>query len=142
MQTLRCGLLCNDSLLVEKEGRLTVQGDPTEGALISAAAKASLFMDKEQARFKRLDTIPFESHYQYMATLHADPQGGATLVYVKGSVEAVLERCTSALDSQGSAVALDASAIHAAVDAMAAKGLQSACLCTKELGERHAEDWP
>ena len=34
LETLRCGLLCNDSLLVEKEGRLVVQGDPTEGALL------------------------------------------------------------------------------------------------------------
>ena len=131
IQTLRCGLLCNDSLLVEKEGRLTVQGDPTEGALITAAAKAGLFMDKEQTQFKRLDTIPFESHYQYMATLHGDPQG--TLVYVKGSVEAIVERCISALDPQGSAVALDASAIHAAVDAMAAKGLRVLAFARKAL---------
>ena len=134
MQTLRCGLLCNDSLLVEKEGRLVVQGDPTEGALITSAAKAGLFIDKEQARFKRLDTIPFESHYQYMATLHAaDPQGGDSLVYVKGSVEALVERCTSALDPQGAAVALDAASIHATVDAMAAKGLRVLAFAQKTL---------
>ena len=133
IQTLRCGLLCNDSLLVEKEGRLTVQGDPTEGALITAAAKAGLFIDKEQAQFKRLDTIPFESHYQYMATLHADPQGGGALVYVKGSVEALMERCTSTLDSQGSIVALDAASVHAAVEGMAAKGLRVLAFAQKIL---------
>ncbi|MDD4860915.1 MAG: cation-transporting P-type ATPase [Smithellaceae bacterium] len=133
IQTLRCGLLCNDSLLVEKEGRLIVQGDPTEGALITAAAKAGLLMDKEQVRFKRLDTIPFESHYQYMATLHADPQGGDNLVYVKGSVEALMERCTSVLDPQGATVALDAASIHAAVNAMAAKGLRVLTFAQKTL---------
>jgi len=133
MQTIRCGLLCNDSLLVEKEGRLVVQGDPTEGALITSAAKAGLFMDKEQARFKRLDTIPFEAHYQYMATLHADPQGGDRLVYVKGSVEALMERCAAALDPRGAAVALDAPAIHAIVETMAAKGLRVLAFAQKTL---------
>jgi Ca2+-transporting ATPase len=124
METLRCGLLCNDSLLVEKEERLTVQGDPTEGALITAAAKAGLFMEQEGARFRRFDTIPFESHHQYMATLHGDLPGGNSVAFVKGSIEALLERCASALDPQGSPVDLDTAAIHASADAMAAKGLR------------------
>ncbi|HPJ94634.1 MAG TPA: cation-transporting P-type ATPase [Deltaproteobacteria bacterium] len=124
MQVLRCGLLCNDSLLVEKEGRLTVQGDPTEGALIAVAAKAGLFMEQEGSRFKRLDTIPFESHHQYMATLNADLQGGGNIAFIKGSVEAVLERCGSAMNPQGAQTGLDAPAVHAAVEAMAGKGLR------------------
>ena len=73
LETLRCGLLCNDSLLVEKEGRLVVQGDPTEGALIAAASKGGLLMEGEAGKRARLDTIPFESQHQYMATLHATP---------------------------------------------------------------------
>jgi len=134
MQTLRCGLLCNDSLLVEKEGRLAVQGDPTEGALIAAAAKAGLLMEQETRRFKRLDTIPFESHHQYMATLHADPAGGSPIVFVKGSVEAVLERCEHAMDRAGPQTRLDASAVHAAVETMAAQGLRVLAFALKEIG--------
>jgi Ca2+-transporting ATPase len=132
METLRCGLLCNDSLLVEKAGHLTVQGDPTEGALITAAAKAGLFLADETVRHRRLDTIPFESHHQYMATLHADAQGAPAVVYIKGSVEAVLERCTSVLDQQGSAVSLNPAAIHATVEAMASKGLRVLAFARRE----------
>ena len=39
IETLKAGLLCNDSQLVEAEGRWTVQGDPTEGALLVSARK-------------------------------------------------------------------------------------------------------
>ena len=42
MECLKAGLLCNDSLLLEKEGRWAVQGDPTEGALLVSAVKAGL----------------------------------------------------------------------------------------------------
>ena len=45
-------------------------GDPTEGALIAAASKGGLSMEGEAGKRARLDTIPFESQHQYMATLH------------------------------------------------------------------------
>ncbi len=135
IETLRCGLLCNDSLLVEREGYLTVQGDPTEGALITSAAKAGLSMDEENSRLRRLDTIPFESHHQYMATLHDDPQG-VDVVYVKGSVEAVLERCTTAIDRQGFSADLDPAAIQTAVGAMASRGLRVLAFARKAVLER------
>ena len=38
-ECLKAGLLCNDSLLLEKEGRWAIQGDPTEGALLVSAVK-------------------------------------------------------------------------------------------------------
>ena len=61
-----------------------MQGDPTEGALLVAARKASL--DPDLAAYPaRLDSIPFDSQHQYMATLHA---GGT--VYVKGAAEVLL----------------------------------------------------
>ncbi|HRW80164.1 MAG TPA: HAD-IC family P-type ATPase, partial [Desulfomonilia bacterium] len=123
-EILRCGLLCNDSRLVEEDGRLTVQGDPTEGALIVSAGKAGLTMEKEGSQWRRLDTIPFESHHQYMATLHAAPGGDNAAAYVKGSVEAMLERCASSLDHEGNRVDPDVPAINAAVDAMARRGLR------------------
>ncbi|NTV42330.1 MAG: cation-transporting P-type ATPase [Syntrophobacteraceae bacterium] len=132
IETLRCGLLCNDSLLVEREGYLTVQGDPTEGALITSAAKAGLSLDEENSRFRRMDTIPFESHHQYMATLHTAPQS-TDVVYVKGSVEAMLERCTNTLDAQGSPADLNPAAIQAAVGAMASRGLRVLAFARKSL---------
>ena len=132
-ETLRCGLLCNDSLLVQKEGRLTVQGDPTEGALIAAAAKGGISMEAETMKRKRLDTIPFESQHQYMATLHADPAGGRTVAYAKGSVEAMLERCAAALSAAGESAKLDAATVTEAANAMAARGLRILAFARKEL---------
>jgi len=135
LETLRCGLLCNDSLIVEKEGRLTVQGDPTEGALIASAAKGRLVLEQESRQWVRLDTIPFESQHQYMATLHAPSAGGSPVVYAKGSMEAMLERCTTTLDPRGNAVELEVASIHATADEMAGRGLRVLGFARKTLGE-------
>jgi len=134
-ECLRCGLLCNDSLLVEKEGRLTVQGDPTEGALIATSAKGHLTKEHESGKWRRLDTIPFESQHQYMATLHTSLEGGSPAAYAKGSIEAILERCTSALDTEGLTVELDPAKIHAVVEEMAAKGLRVLAFARTKLPE-------
>ncbi|MEN6475963.1 MAG: cation-transporting P-type ATPase [Syntrophaceae bacterium] len=133
IEVLRCGLLCNDSLLVEKEGRLAVQGDPTEGALIASAAKAGLSMQQESSTRRRIDTIPFESQHQYMATLHAASDGGSPVAYAKGSVESMLERCVMAQDRDGKPVPLDQASILAAVESMAARGLRVLALARKEM---------
>jgi Ca2+-transporting ATPase len=123
LETLRAGLLCNDTALVETDGRWDLAGDPTEAALLTSAGKAGLDHDAEEAALPRLDAIPFESQHQYMATLH-DAGDGRRLAYMKGAVEKVLARCTAALDANGAPVALDAAAAHAQVDELAGAGLR------------------
>jgi cation-transporting ATPase F len=72
----------------------------------------------------RVDSIPFESEHQYMATLH-DPGGGRPrLVYAKGSVEAVLSRCTAALDAAGESHTLDPGEVQAQAASLAVRGLR------------------
>ncbi len=88
---LVAGTLCNDSHLQEKEGRLEVAGDPTEGALLTAALKSGLEKEELEKKYPRIDVIPFESEKQYMATLHQREDG--KIIYMKGSLEAVLARC-------------------------------------------------
>ncbi len=134
-ECLRCGLLCNDSLLKEEEGRWIVQGDPTEGAMITAAAKAGLEAGRIAKLWPRLDSIPFESEHQYMATLHASPEDGCPVVYAKGSVEAILERCAGALSPDGSAAALDTVAVAREVEKMAAAGLRVLAFARGDLPE-------
>jgi len=68
--------------IYEQDGQCVVVGDPTEGALIVAASKAGLTQQALEQEMPRLDTIPFESDFQYMATLHSKPD---QLIYVKGS---------------------------------------------------------
>lgn len=88
---LRIGALCNDALLTSDEngGCCDIFGDPTEGALLVAAAKAGMNKEKLEKAFPRLDEIPFQSEKQYMATLHPR-DGGGRVVYVKGAVERML----------------------------------------------------
>ncbi len=132
LECLRAGLLCNDSQLVEDDGAWQVHGDPTEGALLTAARKGGLGPETLAAS-PRLDTVPFESEHQYMATLHDIGPGAARLVLLKGAVEAVLTRCGMQLDAQGNQVSLRATEIHGAVAAMADKGLRVLATARKEM---------
>jgi Ca2+-transporting ATPase len=132
-ECLRAGLLCNDAALAAGNGRASVQGDPTEAALLVTAAKAGLVEDEEKRRFPRLDAIPFESEHRYMATLHDAGPGRPRPVYLKGSVEAVLGRCAVALGGGGEAIPLDAGAVHASAEAMAARGLRVLAFARGEL---------
>ncbi len=120
-EVLLAGLLCNDTALNQTDGRYEVAGDPTEAALLTSAAKAGLAAG--DAALPRLDAIPFESAYQYMATLH-DAGERRRVIYVKGAVEKVLARCSAALDAAGESAALDAAAVHDEVEALAAQGLR------------------
>ena len=71
-ECLKAGLLCNDSCLINKGEQWGIEGDPTEVALITAAAKAGLSREALEQSFPRIDTLPFESQHQYMATLHKE----------------------------------------------------------------------
>ena len=104
--------------LVEAEGRWTVQGDPTEGALLVAARKG-LLNPNAAAYPARLDSIPFDSQHQYMATLHTDG-----MVYIKGAAEVLLDRCASALDPSGLTAACGREGFRHALETMASLGLR------------------
>ncbi|MEG5174098.1 HAD-IC family P-type ATPase [Microcoleus sp. B3-D7] len=128
-ECLQAGLLCNDSHLEFKDDNWIVVGDPTEGALIAAGKKADLSQQILSKSMQRLDSIPFESQFQYMATLHRTPSG--KILYVKGSVESILGRCGSSLDTQGNPVEVDREQIHHQVDEMAKQGLRVLALAKK-----------
>jgi magnesium-transporting ATPase (P-type) len=91
-QVAVAGVLCNDSSLRQEGDGWQLSGDPTEGALLTAAKKVGLDPDATRAQYPRLDVIPFDSTIQLMATLHRLPDG-AHRAYVKGAPEAVLPRC-------------------------------------------------
>jgi len=52
-----------------------IKGDPTEGALVVAAAKAGLDKTELDMRFPRVHEIPFTSESKRMTTLHATSGG-------------------------------------------------------------------
>lgn len=121
---LLAGCLCNDTRLQPKDnGQWEVVGDPTEAALLVAAQKGGLDLEELQRRRPRLDSIPFESEFQYMATLHRlGPEEHC--LYVKGSVEALLSRCHSQMGSQGEIQPLEEERIRQQVEALARQGLR------------------
>ena len=132
LECLQAGILCNDSRLVEEEGGgWQVQGDPTEGALLTSARKGGL-VPGTLAAAPRLDTVPFESEHQYMATLHDTGHDSFRLIYLKGAVEAVLSRCKTQIDAQGNPVPLKIQEIKNVVETMAAKGLRVLAMASKK----------
>ncbi len=87
-----CGALCSDAHLEWKAGAPTAQGDPTEGALVVAAAREGLDQAKLREEFPRKGEVPFDSQRKLMSTIHPLP-GGRAVVYVKGAPDVLLERC-------------------------------------------------
>jgi Ca2+-transporting ATPase len=133
VECLRAGVLCNDAhLLHDEHGRPKVQGDPTEAALLVAAAKAGLSRADEHQDAPRLDMIPFESGHMFRATLHDGHRG--RIIYQVGAVERLLDRSVDMLGAHGKVVALDKSAVHRAVEQMAGSGMR-----VLALGRRRAD---
>ena len=124
-ECLEAGLLCNDSQISEADdGAFRVQGDPTEAALIVTARKGGL-LDAELHRIHpRLDSIPFESEHQFMATLHRGGHVSPHIIYKKGAIERMLERCTTALQADGAMTEIDQPQIRNAAEQMASRGLR------------------
>ncbi len=88
--------LCNDA---RRAAAGTSLGDPTEVALLDAAEAAGLNKADLEAEHTRVAEIPFDSDRKMMTTVHRD--NGGYIVYTKGAVEALLERCESLLLPEG-----------------------------------------
>jgi len=75
------------------ERRHRMVGDPTEGALVTVAAKAHLWRDEVEREYPRVNEIPFDAARKRMSTVHSTPNGSGYLAFVKGAPEIVLDRC-------------------------------------------------
>jgi P-type Ca2+ transporter type 2C len=91
----------NNAVLQQHEKDWTVQGDPTEGALIVAARKAGLHSDELAQRFQRVGEVPFSSERKLMSTVHTDAESSERLlVFTKGAPDILLTRCSQELVGQ------------------------------------------
>jgi magnesium-transporting ATPase (P-type) len=136
VECLRAGVLCNDSQLARAAGRIHVQGDPTEAALLVAGEKAGLLHAATHREWPRVDVIPFESERMFRATLHEARPSRA--IYVVGALERLLERCADALDAHNTRVALDPDTIQRAAATLASRGLRVLALARRDVDARHA----
>ena len=89
---LAAGALCNDAGLHQDGDRQewAAVGDPTEVALLAAAAKLGLQPERLSAAAPRVAELPFDSDRKRMTTVHRRPAGGVR-VLCKGAPEVLLD---------------------------------------------------
>jgi len=137
VELARAGMLCNDAAIKQHEDAWTIEGDPTEGALLTLALKAGLDPEFEVNAAHRVDSIPFESEHRFMATLHHD-HAGHVYAYVKGAPERVLDMCGFER-RRGDRRPLDLAAWHRRIDALAAEGQRVLALAILPFDARKEE---
>jgi P-type Ca2+ transporter type 2C len=98
--------VCNDAVLQHEQQEWKILGDPTEGALLSLAAKAGIYREKQSQLLPRTAEFPFSSERKRMSVIcevpgHSGHSGFPAekgqqqnyLMLTKGSPELTLERC-------------------------------------------------
>jgi Ca2+-transporting ATPase len=100
---LTVAVLCNNAQLrkgdVEvkpmwrgtRKSEWEVRGDPTEGALVVAGARAGLWREDLELQMERTGEVPFDGTRKKMSVLYRGAKGNT--LYVKGAPETVITRC-------------------------------------------------
>lgn len=153
-QALKIAALCNNALLQkdriplkglfrqEKGGSWQIGGDPTEGALLVAAAKAGIWREAIENKEKRIWEIPFDAERKRMSVIY-EAAGGQKTLYCKGAPDVILNLCTRIL-RQGEIMPLTPQLkeeVLAANDYLAGEALRVLGLACRELpGELNLEE--
>jgi Ca2+-transporting ATPase len=155
---LLIGALCNNSKLTQNgtpiaglwrksAGRgvpqWSVQGDPTEGALAVAGAKANLWRDQLETEQVRIAENPFESERRCMSVVCKNQTNSKT-AYVKGAPDTILDLCSYLL-TNGKEIPLTQlwrEKIMAANDNMANEALRVLALAYKRLPDNRTDFSP
>ena len=103
-QFLRAAVLCSDAEIFEENNEWAVAGDPTEGAIVAAAAKAQIAKEKLEKNYPRLDSAPFETKKGYMVTLNQSQNNN--FLIVKGKIENILPMSSLKKDKQEEIIAI------------------------------------
>ncbi len=101
---LRASVLCNGAELREEEGRWTILGDPTEGALLVAAAKTGIRKEEIEMAAPFLGEVPFDSERKKMTIVRRTATG--PVAFVKGAPDVLLRDCRAWIDRDGCTNAL------------------------------------
>ncbi len=90
-KTLLSGVLCNGAELVEENGTYKIFGDPTEGAILTTAAKIDLWKDKLEKDYPFVEEITFDSERKKMTIIRQ--HGDKFTAFVKGAPDILLDDC-------------------------------------------------
>ncbi|CZI92363.1 Calcium-transporting ATPase [Legionella pneumophila] len=97
--TLQAMVACNNASFESQGGQVATVGDPTEVALLVAAAKGGLWRGELQTSYPRIKELPFSSERKRMTVVCR--QDHEHIAFVKGAPEVILERCTHILTKTG-----------------------------------------
>ena len=89
---LLCGALCATSSIQREGDHYEVQGDPTEIAVLIAAAKGGILRKEALERYRVQEEAPFDSRRKLMSVVVCGPEGAES--FCKGAPDILLERCT------------------------------------------------
>ena len=98
-QLLTAAVLCNGATLRQEEGAWRILGDPTEGALLVAAAKVAITIETIGSAHTFLGEVPFDSERKMMTIVRRTSDG--PVAYVKGAPDVLLRHCTHRLAMVG-----------------------------------------
>ncbi|MCM8779255.1 MAG: calcium-translocating P-type ATPase, SERCA-type, partial [Candidatus Omnitrophica bacterium] len=90
-KSLLCATLCNAAALVKNNDSYKIVGDPTEGAILTAAAKASLDKKTLEEQFPFVEEIPFDAERKKMTIVRKDKD--KLVAFVKGAPDILLNDC-------------------------------------------------
>ncbi|WP_297809800.1 calcium-translocating P-type ATPase, SERCA-type [uncultured Finegoldia sp.] len=89
--------LTNDSKLIEDDGLYKIIGDPTEGALHTAAGKQGITKEMSNEKYPRVEEIPFDSERKMMTTFHDKFSNHKLVSFTKGAPDIIIEKCSHIL---------------------------------------------
>jgi len=93
INVLNIGVLCNGAQLVEDNGKYQIVGDPTEGSLLTAAAKTGISKKDKEKDFSFIDEIPFDSNRKKMTIIRQN--NGKLVAFVKGAPDVMISDCNT-----------------------------------------------
>lgn len=128
--TLYCGILCNESYLIEENDQWRIEGDPTEGCLIVSAVKSGIDYEVVKNEFDELDLLPFESEKKYMASLNS--VGGKQFMFVKGAPEVIVSLSRKQMNDGGQGL-VDKDSVLQMARSLAGQGLRVLAMAMKPM---------
>jgi Ca2+-transporting ATPase len=142
--TLMISAICNDAVLIEKGGQYSIQGNPTEGALVVAATKAGITREGlADEGYEVVQRFPFDSTRKMMSVIVKMP-GGEHLLVAKGAPDVMLSR-TGTLRSHGDEIPItDETRTHveAAIAEFGARSLRTLAVAYRRVDPEHLELGP